>query len=52
MTTRKTIDLIVVVLVVLTITLSLTIPAPALYPLAAVFGLLEAGMKISNMLDD
>jgi hypothetical protein len=35
-----------------TIALSLTIHAPALALLAAVFGLLAAGMHISDLLDD
>lgn len=50
--TKKYIELFVVVVVVVTIALSLTIHAPALALLAAVFGLLGAGMHISDLLDD
>ncbi|MGH2892851.1 MAG: hypothetical protein ACRDPM_06215 [Solirubrobacteraceae bacterium] len=50
--TKKYTELFVVVLVIVTIALSLTIHAPALALLAAVFGLLAAGMRIGDLLDD
>jgi hypothetical protein len=48
----KYIELTVLTLVVLTIALSLTIHASALVPLAAVFGLLAARMRIRSLFDD
>ncbi len=49
--TQKT-QLIVVALAVLTIALSLTIHAPALAGIAAVFGLLAAGMHLRDLFGD
>lgn len=48
----KYIELTVVLLTVICIALGLTVHAPAFVPLAAVFGLISAGLRIGSLLDD